>query len=284
MKDKINNIFNPKDSIVWLGLFTIIFSLYYLIKYDGFGTVISYILYLIMTYSLIIICIRLYKIVKKYINKIINKNKYLTIYKNDLVFRYKVSLILSIMLNILFSIFKLITGIIYKSSWFICFGIYYLLLVILRIKIGISEFKVNKNLKEEYYQYRLIAIILLLTNIIVTMIILIIINQKITNIYPTTLAITSSVYTFYLITISIYNLIKYRKLNNPLISSSKVISVITSLISLISLETILIPTFGTNNYDFFNIMIMSTGLGITIIITVIVLYMIIKSTEWINEN
>lgn len=284
MKDKINNIFNPKDSIVWLSLFTIIFSLYYLIKYDGFGTVISYILYLIMTYSLIIICIRLYKIVKKYINKIINKNKYLTIYKNDLVFRYKVSLILSIMLNILFSIFKLITGIIYKSSWFICFGIYYLLLVILRIKIGISEFKVNKNLKEEYYQYRLIAIILLLTNIIVTMIILIIINQKITNIYPTTLAITSSVYTFYLITISIYNLIKYRKLNNPLISSSKVISVITSLISLISLETILIPTFGTNNYDFFNIMIMSTGLGITIIITVIVLYMIIKSTEWINEN
>lgn len=164
------------------------------------------------------------------------------------------------MLNILFSIFKLITGIIYKSSWFICFGIYYLLLVILRIKIGISEFKVkvNKNFKEEYYQYRLIAIILLLTNIIVTMIILIIINQKITNIYPTTLAITSSVYTFYLITISIYNLIKYRKLNNPLISSSKVISVITSLISLMSLETILIPTFGTNNYDFFNIMIIST--------------------------
>lgn len=69
MKDKINNIFNPKDSIVWLGLFTIIFSLYYLIKYNGFGTVISYILYLIMTYSLIIICIRLYKIVKKILIK-----------------------------------------------------------------------------------------------------------------------------------------------------------------------------------------------------------------------
>lgn len=96
-------------------------------------------------------------------------------------------------------------------------------------------------------------------------------------IYPNWMAITVATYTFYLLFISIYNLIKY---NSPLMISSKVINVVASLVSFKSLEIILIPTFGSD-VNFFEIMIISTGGEIIIIIS---LYMIIKSTEWINNN
>lgn len=267
-----------------LNLLIITISLTYLIYFNKFGTPLSYILYLIMTYSLIIVCLKIKIIVKEKITTIINNNKYLKKYTLDHKLRYKLSLSISLLLNIVYAIFKLISGIIFKSIWFITFSLYYILLIILRTNILKEELNQNTHLLDEYIKYRKNAIILLFTNIILTMIILIIVNQKIMNIYPNWIAITVAVYTFLIIFSSIYNLLKYRKYKSPLISSAKVINVITSLISLISLEIILIPTFGVNNTNFFEIMIMSTGGGIEIIIIIISLYMIIKSTEWLKNN
>lgn len=279
----MKKIFYPKNSIIILGIFTIIISLIYLIFFDGFGTPVSYFLYLAMTYSLSIICIKLYTIVKNKVQIFIDNNKYLNKYTNDHELRYRLSLIFSLAINIIYALFKLVTGIIFKSIWFISFALYYLLLVVIRTNILNQELKEN-TLKTEYMKYRNTAIILLFTNVILTMIILIIINKKIMNIYPSWVAISIAFYTFYIIFISIYNLIKYRKYNSPLISSSKVINVITSLISLISLEIVLIPTFGDYKESFFEIMIMSTGGGVALIIVIISLYMIITSTEWLKEN
>ena len=104
------------------------------------------------------------------------------------------------------------------------------------------------------------------------------------NIYPDWMAITVAVYTFYLLFNSIFSLVKYRKYKSPLILSSKVIKVVTSLVSLISLEIILIPTFGEGQTEFFEMMVMATGGGIALIIIIVSLYMIIKSTEWLNKK
>lgn len=274
----------PKTHILLIGLLTIIISLIYLILFNGFGTDISYVLYLIMTYFLIVICIRIYNVAKFKINRIIDNNKYLRKYKNDHKLRYKISLFTSLILNIVYAAFKLISGIVFKSFWFISFALYYFLLIILRSNIAKEELKDSINLEDEFIKYRKTGVILLFTNVILTIIILIIVNQKIMNIYPDWMAITVAVYTFYLLFNSIFGLIKYRKYKSPLISSSKVINVITSLVSLISLEIILIPTFGSNQVDFFEIMIMATGGGIALIIIIISLYMIVKSTEWLNKN
>ena len=280
----MKKILYPKTHILLIGLLAIVVSLIYLIFFNGFGTNISYVLYLIMTYFLIVICIRIYNVAKFKINKIIDNNKYLRKYKNDYKLRYKISLFTSLMLNIVYAIFELLSGIVFKSFWFISFALYYFLLIVLRSNIAKEELKNNTNLKDEFVKYKKTGIILLFTNVILTIIILIIVNQKIMNIYPDWMAITVAVYTFYLLFNSIYNLIKYRKYKSPLISSSKVINVITSLVSLISLEIILIPTFGGGQTEFFEIMVMATGGGIALIIIIISLYMIIRSTEWLNEK
>lgn len=280
----MKKILYPKTHILLIGLLAIVVSLIYLIFFNGFGTNISYVLYLIMTYFLIVICIRIYNVAKFKINKIIDNNKYLRKYKNDYKLRYKISLFTSLMLNIVYAIFELLSGIVFKSFWFISFALYYFLLIVLRSNIAKEELKNNTNLKDEFVKYKKTGIILLFTNVILTIIILIIVNQKIMNIYPDWMAITVAVYTFYLLFNSIYNLIKYRKYKSPLISSSKVINVITSLVSLISLEIILIPTFGGGQTEFFEIMVMATGGGIALIIIIISLYIIIRSTEWLNEK
>lgn len=280
----MKKILYPKTYILLIGLLTIIISLVYLIFYNGFGSSISYILYLIMTYFLIVICIRIYNIIRFKIDRFIDNNKYLKEYKNNHELRYKISLFISLTLNIIYSIFKLLSGIIIKSFWFISFALYYFLLIILRLNIAREETKDNSNLKDEFIKYRKTGIILLFTNVILTIIILIIVNQKIMKVYPDWIAITVAVYTFYLIFNSIFSLIKYRKYQSPLISASKVINVITSFVSLISLEIILIPTFGNGETKFFEIMIMATGGGIALIIIIISFYMIIKSTEWLNSN
>ena len=280
----MKKILYPKTYILLIGLLTIILSLIYLIFYDGFGSNISYILYLIMTYFLIVICIRIYNIIKYRIDKLLDNNKYLKKYKENHKLRYKISLLISLTLNIIYSMFKLLSGIIFKSFWFISFALYYFLLVVLRLNIAREEFKDNSNLNDEFIKYRKTGIILLFTNVILTIIILIIVNQKIMNVYPNWMAISVAVYTFYLIFNSIFSLIKYRKYQSPLISASKVINVITSFVSLISLEIILIPTFGNGETKFFEIMIMATGGGIALVIIIISFYMIIKSTEWLNSN
>ena len=274
----------PKTYILLIGLLTIILSLVYLIFYDGFDSNISYVLYLIMTYFLIVICLRLYNIIKCRIDRFIDNNKYLKKYKENHKLRYKISLFISLMLNIVYSMFKLVSGIIFKSFWFIAFALYYFLLIVLRLNIAREEFKSNSSLKDEFIKYRKTGVILLFTNVILTIIILIIVNQKIMKIYPDWLAIAVATYTFYLIFNSIFSLIKYRKYKSPLISASKVINVITSFVSLISLEIILIPTFGNGDINYFEIMIMATGGGIALVIIIISFYMIIKSTEWLNSN
>ena len=280
----MKKILYPKTYILLIGLLTIILSLVYLIFYDGFDSNISYVLYLIMTYFLIVICLRLYNIIKCRIDRFIDNNKYLKKYKENHKLRYKISLFISLMLNIVYSMFKLVSGIIFKSFWFIAFALYYFLLIVLRLNIAREEFKSNSSLKDEFIKYRKTGVILLFTNVILTIIILIIVNQKIMKIYPDWLAIAVATYTFYLIFNSIFSLIKYRKYKSPLISASKVINVITSFVSLISLEIILIPTFGNGDINYFEIMIMATGGGIALVIIIISFYMIIKSTEWLNSN
>lgn len=281
---KIKKILHPKNYVLIIGLFSIIFSLIYLIYFKKFGTSISYILYLLMTYFFVVICIKIFNVLKNKINIIISNNKYLSKYKNDYKLRYKISLFLSLIINIFYALFKLIVGFSLKSIWFISYALYYILLIILRTNIALQVLKDNISLKDEYIKYRTTAIILLFTNVILTIIVLIIVNQKIMNIYPSWIAISIAVYTFYLIFMSIYNLIKYRKYKSPLVTSTKVINVVTSLVSIISLEIVLIPTFEEEKTFFFEIMIISTGGFLAIVIVIISLYIIIKSTEWLNSN
>ncbi len=284
MKEKLYKILHPNSRIIIGGFILIVFALFYLIAFEKFNTFIAYFLYLLMTYSFLVICIKLYKLAKGIINKIIENNSFLKMYKDDHKLRYKLSLFSSLILNTIYVIFKLVSGIFYQSLWFISFAIYYFILVIMRINIAEYELSKKTSLYDEYLKYRKTGIILLFINLFLGIVILVIVNEKILIKYNKIIAITTACYTFYLMINNIITLIKYKKYKSPLMSSSKIINVIASIISLLSLEVIMLSTFGSEQLEFNNIMIMATGGGISSIIVIIAFYMIIKSTEWLNNN
>lgn len=284
MKKVVYNLMHPNNKIVIIETLFIVLSLFYLIFLDRFNKVEAYILYLLMAYSFAVLSIKVYEIVKKIINFIIAKNKYLKIYRDNTLVKHKVDLVLSLTVNVMYVFFKLISGIIYKSLWFISFAIYYLILALARATLIKEELNTNKTLKDEYLQYRKTGIILLFINIFLLIIILIVVNQKIIISYNNSITITIAAYTFYLMTISIINMIKYHKLKKLLVSGAKIINIVISLVSMLSLEIVMLGTFGNEKIEFNEILIITTGGGIGIIIIIISLYMIIKSTKWLNKN
>lgn len=284
MKNKVYKIFHRSFLEVIIGLLIILGSLLYLILLNRFDTVEAYILYLIMSYCFIIFSVKLYDTGKLVWNNIINKNRYLKEYYNNPKLRYKVSLYSSLFLNIIYTLFKLVTGIFYRSLWLISFAIYYFILVMLRLNIAKGELKRDGSINDEYERYRNVGIILLFINVFLVVVILVIVNQHIVRPYNQIVAITVACYTFFLMIKSVISLIKYRKYNSPLMSSAKIINVVTSMISMLSLEIIMLSTFGPEETEFNEIMVMATGGGISAIIIAISLGMIIKATEWLNKG
>lgn len=284
MKDKIYKLLHPKKAAVLFGSIFIILSLVYLICLDKFGSPESYILYLLMTYSLVILVIWGHEYIKVKLNNILESNKHLLKYKTDHVLRHKVSLYSSLVFNALYAVFKLILGVIYNSYWFIAFAQYLIVLVIVKASIAKQDLKQNVTLKEEYLKYRNCGVILLFINIAISALILVIIRRNVVITYHEYIAIALATYTFYTFVSSIVTFVKYKKYKSPLMSASKIVNVVRSLVSMLSLEIVMLSTFGANSVEFNNTMIISTGMGINVIICVICVFMIVKSTKWIKAQ
>lgn len=284
MKDWIYKLIHPKSMVVLMGVLLIAVSLAYLICLDKFGTPLSYVLYLLMTYSLIIIVVKFCEVIKGKINKIIDSNKYLTRYKSDYILRHRVSLYSSLVWNVLYAVFKIISGIVYKSIWFISFALYYLLIVIVKTNIVKEDLNHNTSLKDEYLKYRSCGVIMLFMNVVLTCIILIVVKQNIEIVYHVYIVIAMAIYTFGIMVTSITTRVKYRKYKSPLISATKILNVVRSLMAMLSLEVVMLSTFGTGRVMFNQIMVMATGGGISLIIFVICICMIIKANNWLRKN
>ena len=242
------------------------------------GTLISYISYLLSTYSLILFVIWFIKTCKFTTDEIKKRKLYKTYNKNiNLINKY--AIIISSLVNLLFGIFELITGIYYKSWWFITLAIYYLILCFMKILLLKNIKHLGENIKKELKKLKNTGIILLLLNIVLTEIIILTIKYDHYINYQGYLIYAIALYDFYLIICAVINVIKYRYYNSPIIIANKCISLTVAMISMLSLEIAMISKFGNNETNFKFIMISLTGLAIVIINSIMSIIMIIKSNE-----
>lgn len=77
--------------------------------------------------------------------------------------------------------------------------------------------------------------------------------------------ITSATYTFYILTVSIMDLIRYRKFQSPVLSAAKAIRFTQALVSLLSLEASMLVQFG-NDDGYRRLMLALSGAGVCAII------------------
>lgn len=203
-------------------------------------------------------------------------------YLNDVRFHTKVSLYRGFFINLLYIGIKMVSGIYYRSVWFISLAVYYILLAVMRFLLfRRGRIKQSGNrVTEEWRRYRLCGIVLLLMNQALAGIVIFMVYQNRGYDYPGLLIYAMATYSFYAVILAVVNLVKFRKHNSPVLSAAKVVDLVSAMVSILSLETAIIAQFGDNdNMTFRRLMTGATGGGICTIVLAMAIFMIVRSTR-----
>lgn len=209
--------------------------------------------------------------IKEFIQSKSEAWKYLT----DTQLKAVASLGCSLAVNILYATREIICGIYYRSFWFTTLGCYYILLSVVRFLLLKETQKENQ---EGWKKYRICGVSLLLMNLILSGIVVLAVIDGQGSHYASYLIYAVALYTFCKITVSIKNMVQYRKVHNPILSASKAISFASSVVSMLSLEIAMVLQFGENP-SFFELMTILTGAGAFAAISVTAIYMIITANK-----
>ena len=247
MKDKqetINKILYPKKwlfvLVVIIGFSSVIATLILNLNETAFG----YISYVLSFYALVITVAKIPNIFKICYEKLDNM-KYSNKYIHDLEFREHIGLWCGFIFNLLYVVFKVVTGIMYKSIWLVAIAGYYLVLTIIRY-ILLKNIRKNISYENKLRVFRLTGILMFILNIAMMGMIYQMVTQNMTFVYPGHIIYAMALYTFYIFIVAIINLVKYKKLNDPLLSSIKIICLATACMAIFSIQTALISAFGND--------------------------------------
>lgn len=245
---------------------------------------VAYISYILSAYTLTVVCCKAPILFKK-ANDIKQNNRYIQTYLNDRRLRVNISLHITFATNVFFALLQLVSGFYYHSVWFYSLSGYYAILAVTRFFLlknthGSEE---GQGLFYELLLYRLCGVLLLVMNLFLSVIVTFIVWQNRGFERNEILTISMAAYTFTALTFAIIDLVKYRKLGSPILSSAKAMSLAAALVSLLSLETSMLSAFGAENGPLFRrVMTGSTGAAVCLFTVVMAIYMIIRSTKQIN--
>lgn len=233
---------------------------------------ISYVLYTLSTYTLVVWCLPVPGFVRR-LRELLYQNRLSRRYLTDLVFRGRLSLALSAGINTAFALFKLGTGVVYRSVWFGAVGIYYLLLAVMRILLAGSALRRQTDRRREYRTARLCGWLLLLVTLALSGVILQMVRDGRGYSYPGYLIFVAALYTFYSVAAAIVNLFRFRRLASPALIASKALGFAVALVSLLSLQTAMFASFGAD-YGAQQMMNALTGAGVCAAVLAIAVWMI----------
>ncbi len=208
-------------------------------------------------------------------------NRYMT----DKQFRAKISLFLSLGINLLYIGVNLLSWHFIKSWWFIVLSVYYLILSLMRfLLLGFARRDAMDDCSREAWQRcKSCAYVLLLLNLSLSGAVLMILYQNRGFSYNGIMIYVMAMYTFYVTIHAIIEIIRYRKFDTPIISTAKIISLCTALVSMLNLETAMFSQFGAEmSVENQRLMIMLTGAGVSIVVITLSVLLIIRSTRAIQ--
>lgn len=249
---------------------------------------VAYVVYVVSFYTLSVISIlcgnvwpKRYRAIKQKVYDHPLGNRYMT----DVQFKNHVSLYCSLGVNLLYVGLNISSAFYYGSAWFAIFAVYYTILAIMRFLLVryINKNKLGARRLMELRRSRLCAIILTTLNLVLSGAVLMILYQNRGFEYHGVLIYVMAMYTFYVTVTAIRDLIKYRKYNNPILSTSKVIKMAAALVSMLSLETAMFSQFGAEmSPSDQRIMIALTGAGVSVVVIVMAIYIIVRTTKEIK--
>ena len=292
VKKVIRAVLFPKAAVIVLCAVLAAILLIYTFGFYGTSGWIAYVSYAFSAYALVIVCIGLWsmknsaavKRMKDTVLEMAGQNPYVSRYMADIVFKTKISLLLSLALNTGYAVLKFVTGIFYGSAWLITLAAYYTLLLTMRFLLVLHIHRNTRDMAAEWKRCRACGVVLLFMNIILTGMVILVLQRGEGFVYPGYLIYVMALYDFCTMTMAIVNLVKSRKQKSPVLTAAKVINVAAALIAMLSLETAMITQFGAEDGEVFrHTMIALTGGGICVIMVIMAVLMIARSTKNIKE-
>ncbi len=250
---------------------------------------VAYFTYVLSFYTLTTVVMRCIKVVPKQYRtakKAVYDNPTGNRFMTDMKFRTHVSLYGSLGVNLLYVALNVVLGFLYHTFWFFVLAFYYTILAIMRFLLVrfVNRVGIGNDRFKELRRSRLCGYILLTVNLALSGAVLMILYQNKGYEYHGILIYVMAAYTFYITTLAIINLIKYRKLGSPVMSMTKIINMAAALVSMLSLETAMFSEFGKDmSNENKQIFIMLTGAGVSIVIITMSVYSIVKNSREIKK-
>lgn len=249
----------------------------------------AYVSYVLSFYTLTVVCIACWKVLPGYymvIKRKLHQNQYIDRYMTDAVFKTNVGLYRSLGINFIYIGVNAVSGYIYKTYWFVIFAVYYAIIAIMRVLLVryVARNPIGSNRLGELKRARLCAYILMTVNLALSGAVLMMVYFDRGFQYRGFLIYVIAMYTFYITTTAIIDMVKYRKYKSPIMSITKVIKMASALFSMLFLETAMFAQFGVDTSpETKRIMIMATGAGISVAVVTMAIYMIIQTSREIRQ-
>ncbi len=247
----------------------------------GTETVPAYISYALAAYTLAVWCCRIPRLVT-FCKTFKNENKYAVRLQEDVRLRVNISLWGSFLFNAAYAALQFCLGYTQRSFWFFTLAGYYLLLALMRFYLvgHTQRYRLGEQMQKELKKYRSCGWIFLVMNLSLAMMIFFMVYFNRTFVYDEITAIAMAAYTFTAFTVAIVNVVKYRKYNSPVYSASKAISFASACVSMITLTSALMTTFGGSEDQLMRrAMLASVGGGVSLLVIAMAGYMILRGTK-----
>lgn len=258
--------------------------LVYSMVFVGTESVLAYISYVLAAYTLTVWCFKIPHIIR-FFKRFKNENKYARRWQEDERLRVNVSLYGSLVLNAAYAVFQLWLGFYHGSFWFYSLAGYYILLAVMRFFLArhTSAHKPGEKMREELVKYRACGWIFLLMNLALTLMIFFMVYWNRSFVHHEITTIMMAAYTFTAFTVAVVNIIQYRKYNSPVYSASKAINLAAACVSMLTLESTMLTTWGqSDDENFRRIMLAATGIAVSLFIVVMAVYMIVQGNKGLS--
>lgn len=277
---------------IWLMALLVLFSAGALILVFVNGleqSILAYILYALAFYTLTVVTLfcalvlpKQYKALKQKLYDNPLGNRYLT----DLVFRTHVSLWVSFSISMLYVGINLWSFHMLCSWWFVVLAVYYGIMAVMRFLLVryVRLRELGADVLREWKRAKACACILLLVNLSLSGAVLMILYQSKGYNYPGIMIYVMALYTFYATIHAITDIVRYRKLGSPVMTTAKIVSLSGALVSMLNLETAMFAQFGGDmapeNQQLFIIL---TGAGVSAVIVTLSVILIVNANKEIGR-
>ena len=272
----------PHGAILVLLLPVATLFLIYAMAVLGTENAVSYVSYVLAAYTLTVWCVRILAIVRG-VKRFRAQNKFARRWLADERLRVKVSLYASQGWNVAYAVLQLCLGLRHHSFWFYSMAGYYLSLAVMRLSLAryTARHGTGEDRRAEFYRYRACGWVFLLMNLALSLMIFFMVYWNRTFHHHEITAIALAAYTFTALTAAIVGTVRYRRYNSPVYSASRAISLAAACVSMLTLESTLLTTFGDGSVTplMRRLMLGISGGAVSLLILLMAIAMIVRGTK-----